>query len=259
MRRGLGVGAARVDTSIDRELDVSALVRELRDIYHGSGIDLMLRIGGLILERLYGGDVAKWQSRRRKDVSFRKLEKHPDLPFKAAMLSRAVSIYVLSQRRPDLCRLENVSQTHLQEVLPLSPDLQDRLLRRVVEEKWSVRRLRKEVADTLPAPATRGGRHRVPSLSRQLRLLQGIADGRLLVVHASNVATLRLREAQELLEVARRLCHQAEEAARVLTAHLESIDATCAEVVPAPTRTGHVSVLSSPDAWSSKRLLPTNH
>src|SRR4051812_38492829 len=71
------------------DADVAQLVSELRDLYHASGTELMIRVGELILERLYGGDVTLWQSRRRKDVSFRKLQDHPDLPFRASMLSRS--------------------------------------------------------------------------------------------------------------------------------------------------------------------------
>src|SRR5258706_11994393 len=134
-RRGLA-SVALVSARVGVEPDIGELVRELRALYYGSGIELMLRIGELILERLYGGDVMLWHSRRKKDVSFRRLERHPDLPFKASMLSRAVSIYVLSRRRTDLIQLKNVSQTHLQEVLNLEPQLQDRLLSRVEEEKW---------------------------------------------------------------------------------------------------------------------------
>src|SRR5215471_7499916 len=119
-RRGLAT--VTISSRLDEQPDIGALVRELRALYYGSGIELMLRVGELILERLYGGDVALWQSRSRKDVSFRKLEKHPDLPFKAAMLSRAVSMYVLSRRRTDLSQLENVSPSHLQEILNLEPE-----------------------------------------------------------------------------------------------------------------------------------------
>ena len=50
------------------------------------------------------------------------------------MLSRAVSIYVLSRRRADLLALQNVSQTHLQELLNLDPGLQDDLIARVENE-----------------------------------------------------------------------------------------------------------------------------
>src|SRR5262249_53925328 len=116
-RKGGGVALSPI--SVGAEPDVGALVRELRELYYSSGVGLMLRIGELILERLYGGDVANWRSQRRKDVSFRRLAKHPDLPFKASMLSRAVATYVLSRRRTDLLQLKHVSQAHLQEVLNL--------------------------------------------------------------------------------------------------------------------------------------------
>jgi hypothetical protein len=204
--------------------DIAALVRDLRKLYYVKGIELMLRIGELILERLYEGDVARWKSRCRKDYSFRKLQEHPDLPFKASMLSRAVSMYVLSRRRADLLALQNVSQTHLQEVLNLDPVLQDNLLLRVEQEKWSVQRLRAEVVENLPAISRRAGRPRSPTFSRQLRNLKSIVEGRLLVMDTANVAVLQTREAQELLDTARRLCQQAELVTRVLAAHVATLE-----------------------------------
>ena len=99
------------------------------------------------------------------------------------MLSRAVSVYVLSRRRTDLLQLKNVSQSHLQEVLNLDPDLQDRLLRRVEQEKWSFRRLRDEVLKNVPRTVQRAGRPRTPQLAKQLRYLRAVADGRLLDDH----------------------------------------------------------------------------
>jgi hypothetical protein len=155
------------------------------------------------------------------------------------MLSRAVSIYVLSRRRPDLPRLENVSQTHLQELLNLPAGLQDQLLRRVVEEKWSVRRLRKEVADSMPGVVARARRPRTPRLSKQLRMLTRIVDGCVLTLHPSGVSKLQMDEAQELLHLARLLLAQAEGAARVLTEHLESLVAS--------------------GAWPMQHVLPPKH
>lgn len=203
--------------------DVAALVRDLRKLYYVKGIELMLRVGELILERLYEGDVTKWKSRCRKDFSFRKLQQHPDLPFKASMLSRAVSMYVLSRRRADLLALQNVSQTHLQEVLNLDPGLQDTLLSRVEQEKWSVQRLRAEVVQTLPT-TRRAGRPRSPAFTKHLRHLKNIVEGRLLVMDTASVSVLQTREAHELLDTARRLCQQAELVTRVLAAHLATLE-----------------------------------
>jgi hypothetical protein len=206
------------------EADIGLLVGELRELYYVKGIELMLRIGELILNRLYGGDISRWKSKSRKDFSFRKLQQHPDLPFKASMLSRAVSIYVLSRRRADLLALQNVSQTHLQEVLNLDPELQDELISRVEKEKWSVQRLRAVVIDSLPTTTKRAGRPRSPAFSKQLRNLRSIVEGRLLVMDTANVAVLQFQEAHELLETARRLCQQAEFVTRVLAAHVATLD-----------------------------------
>jgi hypothetical protein len=204
--------------------DIGALVHDLRELYYATGIELMLRIGELILERLYSGDVARWQSRSRKDLSFRKLQSHPELPFKASMLSRAVSMYVLSRRRADLLQLQNVSQTHLQEILNLEPELQDRLIACVETERWSVQRLRAEVAESLPNVTKRAGRPRAPAFSKQLRHLRSIVEGRLLVMDTGAVTALQFPEARELLDTARRLCQQAELVTRVLSAHVATLE-----------------------------------
>jgi hypothetical protein len=234
--------------------DIPALVRELRELYYVKGIELMLRIGELILERLYEGDVARWKSRCRKDYSFRKLQQHPDLPFKASMLSRAVSMYVLSRRRADLLALQNVSQTHLQEVLNLDPALQDTLLSRVEQEKWSVQRLRAEVVESLPAVTRRAGRPRLPPFTKQLRNLKSIVEGRLLVMDTASVSVLQTREAQELLETARRLCQQAEIVTRVLAAHLSTLEKRQGENPPRLDRMARVSEIRGPQVSLTKHV-----
>jgi hypothetical protein len=85
-----------------RQPDVDSLVLDLRRLYVGTGVQLTVDMGRVIIERLFGGDLQRWKSRSRKDVSFRKLETHPDLPFRASVLSRAVAMYMLSRRRGDL-------------------------------------------------------------------------------------------------------------------------------------------------------------
>jgi hypothetical protein len=237
--------------------DIGALVSELRELYYVKGIELMLRIGELILDRLYAGDVTKWKSRGRKDFSFRKLQEYPDLPFKASMLSRAVSIYVLSRRRADLLVLQNVSQTHLQELLNLDPALQDDLIARVENEKWSVQRLRAAVIQSLPPITKRAGRPRSPTFSRQLRNLKNIVEDRLLVMDTANVAVLQFYEAKDLLDTARRLCQQAELVARVLAAHVATLDREQGE--PATTRAKRISDIRTVSVSSTKHtpaLLP---
>jgi hypothetical protein len=253
-RRGISATSSPDLTIAVRQPDIGALVSELRELYYVKGIELMLRIGELILDRLYGGDVTKWKSRGRKDFSFRKLQQYPDLPFKASMLSRAVSIYVLSRRRADLLALQNVSQTHLQELLNLDPSLQDDLIARVENEKWSVQRLRAAVIQSLPPITKRAGRPRSPAFSRQLRNLKNIVEDRLLVMDTANVAVLQFYEAKELLDTARRLCQQAELVARVLAAHVATLDHDQSESIPA-TRSKRISGIAA-SVSSTKHSAP---
>ena len=216
------IGVELALSVVDEAPDLAALVQDLRALYNVTGVELMLRIGEFILERLYGGSVDNWRSRGRKDFSFRKLEQHPELPFKASMLSRAVSIYLLARRRPDVAKLQNVSQTHLQEIINLEPDIQDRLLAQVEQEKWSVQKLRAAVHD-VTGLTRRAGRPRMPAFSRQLRNLRSIVDSRLLVMDTANVTVLELQDAEELLDTARRLCQQAEQVTRILAAHTANL------------------------------------
>jgi hypothetical protein len=253
---GLTREASQGLVNVGLQPDVSALVRDLRNLYYVKGIELMLRVGELILERLYEGDVTKWKSRCRKDFSFRKLQQHPDLPFKASMLSRAVSMYVLSRRRADLLALQNVSQTHLQEVLNLDPALQDILLSRVEQEKWSVQRLRAEVVQTLPTVTKRAGRPRAPAFTKHLRHLKNIVEGRLLVIDTASVSVLQTREAQELLDTARRLCQQAEVVTRVLAAHLSTLERGQSETTPPVGRIAKISEIRASHVSPTKHASP---
>ncbi len=234
--------------------DIGGLVRELRELYYVKGIELMLRVGELILERLYGGNVARWHARYRKDTSFRKLQEHPDLPFKASTLSRAVSMYLLSQRRPDLLQMQNVSQSHLQEVLNLEAELQDYLLGRVEDEGWSVQKLRAEVSDRAVHRSKRRGRTRALAFSKQLRSLKNVVEHRLLLKDTDQLAGLEHREAQALLETARRLCEQVEVVARLLATHVASIERDRADSDASVTTERPVSVVVGPGGASSQHL-----
>jgi hypothetical protein len=207
-----GPRAVTVDSG--RQPDVEELVRDLRQLYCVKGIELMVRIGELIVERIYGGDCAKWRSHGRKNTSFRKLSSHPDLPFHASQLSRAVSIYLLTQRRPELTQFAHVGPSHLQEVLGLEQDEQDRLLRCVEEESWSTRRLREEVRACQPRANRRGGPRKLPSFQRCVQQWSDRVASRALLADLEEVGHLPPETARQLLAVVRTLCQQTESLAR---------------------------------------------
>jgi hypothetical protein len=179
-------------------------------------------MGRLIIERLFRGDLALWRARGRKHVSFRKLEAHPDLPFRASTLSRAVAIYMLSQRRADLMALRHVGPSHLHEIACLGEKDQDRLLQRAEEEKWSIRKLRQEVGRVVTTGDSR--RERAPGFAKWLRRARTDVSARVLTSELECVGRLELDESRELLETTRDLLHQLELLAKALTGRVQEVD-----------------------------------
>ena len=216
--------------------DVDALVRDLRQLYCVKGIELMIRIGELIVERIYAGDCAKWRSHGRKNTSFRKLSSHPDLPFHASQLSRAVSIYLLSQRRPALVQFAHVGPSHLQEILGLEQEEQDRLLRCVEAESWSTRRLREEVRACQPRADRRGGPRKLPSFQRCVQQWSERIESRTLLTDLDAIGHLAPETARSLLASVRTLCQQSEFLARQLVLRVTAVDRASSSPPNVPLR-----------------------
>jgi hypothetical protein len=201
-----------------RHPDVDALVVELRQLYVGAGIGLAVEMGRVIIERLFGGDVARWKYRGRKDISFRKLEKHPSLPFHASTLSRSVAIYMLSRRRADLTGFRHIGPSHLYEIAALPEADQDRLLAWTEAEKWSTRKLRQEVAGiAIRTPRRRGD----PAFAKWLRTARTGLDLRRATLE---IETIDFDEAKDLLDAARGVLQHVEVLARQLGGRIRSLE-----------------------------------
>lgn len=206
--------------------DVDGLVQELRRLHQATGLHLMIRVGALIVDRIYGGDPARWRSHGRKDTSFRKLAAHPDSPFEASTLSRAVGIYLLTRRRPDIARLAHVGPSHLQEILGLDEGTQDRLLERAESDAWSTRRLRDEVR---AAPGNARGRRRlprVPAFQGYAEEFRGRVEARALLTDWDAVDALDGESARTMLVLVRTLCQQGEMLAGRLSARLAALESS---------------------------------
>ena len=205
-----------------RQPDIDALLCELRELYVGTGVRLAIEMGRRIVERIFGGDIARWRSRGRKDVSFRKLEKHPNLPFHASTLWRAVAIYVLSKRRNDLGTIRYLTPSHLNEIVGLSEAEQDRYLEKVQSERWSTRRLRQEIT------ATRGRNHRrphdPPAFSKWVNRIGADVIGRGMPSDIDAIERMGLSESRELLETTRKVLQQLEIVARSLGTHVRDLE-----------------------------------
>jgi hypothetical protein len=202
--------------------NLDSIVWEIRQLYVGAGIGLAVDMGRLIIERLFGGDLHRWRSRGRKDVSFRKLEKHPALPFRASTLSRAVAIYMLSKRRGDLTAFEHVSTSHLHEIAGLEDGEQDQLLAKVESEKWSMRRLRREVAVLKVGRARR--RNRGCTLAPWLHRILDDMEQHGLSSDLHVVDQLGIDPSLELLDMTRSALRQFERLARALGQRIQELD-----------------------------------
>jgi len=123
---------------------VSDVVAKLNHICKAATFDFAMNVGRLIVDNFYSGDLDRWRQRGVKNVSFRKLAKHPALPMSATALYRSVAIYELCKRM-GIETWKHVSTSHIRLVLPLPTQTQARLLRTTEDEGWPVTRLRDEI------------------------------------------------------------------------------------------------------------------
>jgi hypothetical protein len=153
-----------------------ALVRRVVDgvnaIELAHGLDRVRALGRVVVDALFGGDVARFRTEAKAHRSFRALARHDDLLVSASALWYAIAIYEQLHLLPaDLCA--RLSVTHHRRLLGLR-DLTARthLARRAVEGRWSVRRLDDEVGRARHAERDRprGGRPRLTPSERTDRM-----------------------------------------------------------------------------------------
>ncbi|OIP28851.1 MAG: hypothetical protein AUK47_28915 [Deltaproteobacteria bacterium CG2_30_63_29] len=157
---------------------INQTVRDLNDLIDRTGLDVALKVGELLIERFYGGDVALTRDTNpSKHVSIRKLAKHPDLPVKATVLHRHISIYVM-------CKHLGVSPgghlgvSHLREVLGLPEKDQKRLLAKAEEKGWSRRTLEAEAKKVRESLNVGRGRRPLPGFVKGIRGLSKYVEGK---------------------------------------------------------------------------------
>ena len=110
--------------AIDRRCDQSAL-------------EFSLAVGRMIIDGIFGGNLAAWRTRGDRDLSFRKLSRLTQVS--ASRLYRSTAIYEMS------CRMDvrrwGLTVSHLRAVIGLSHTDQHRLLTLARREEWTVRHL----------------------------------------------------------------------------------------------------------------------
>ncbi len=147
---------------------IDALVAELRGLHRAAALDFALRVGRLVLDRLYGGDLDAWRAHGIRDGSFRRLADRLDpmgIPgLSSSSLARAVAILELDAR-VGLAGRPQLVAAHAVAVLGLAPADQERLLGRAEAEDWTAAQLKVEADRVRRASAdpSRTGRRPLPA------------------------------------------------------------------------------------------------
>jgi hypothetical protein len=194
---------------------ISNIVSTLANLIRTSKLEFTLKVGAVVVEQIYGGDLDKLRQRGPKDASFRKLAAHPRLPFSAVTLWRSVAIYELIQRLPGLAKAKHLGVAHLRAVLGLSPLVQERLLRAAEMERWSKDRLEVRAAKYRKNGEGRQGRPPMIPALRCLRRLDRLTSGETSSAAEIDLAELddaRIRDVQKSLERVRAWCSGIERA-----------------------------------------------
>ena len=196
---------------------VDRVVGELNRICKTATFDFAIHVGKLIVDSFYHGDLDAWRYRGSKDVSFRKIATHPDLPMSPSALYRSVAIYEVCARL-GFRRWKHISTSHVRLVLPLRATDQLRLLQAAEHERWPVRALRGEIERSYNNPSTHraglGGRKRRSQLRRTMNSLAKCVDESDSLVGSTDDATdlspETVRSFAEIIQRVQRACNTLE-------------------------------------------------
>ncbi|MEN9580714.1 MAG: hypothetical protein RJA70_3723 [Pseudomonadota bacterium] len=123
--------------------NTEAVIAALRGIVGSHSLGAALEAGEIIFRHVFGGDEYLLRGRGKKCSSFRRLAAHPDLEMSTSSLWRAVAIFELSLRFPELTQYLHVGVAHVSVVLGLPQAEQFVLLREAELRRWTRRKLQK--------------------------------------------------------------------------------------------------------------------
>jgi len=155
------------NAQVDRD-KLDELARRINEASRGAALDLAYSVGELIIQGLYEGSLTAWSRHGTRRRSYQRLAARNDLLLSPSALCRAVGVYALCERHGGRSSWPNLSVSHLQEVLALQSPEQERLLRVAEVERWTVSRLRAEIAKQRP----KSGRGRPRSIVKTVRDLK---------------------------------------------------------------------------------------
>jgi hypothetical protein len=200
---------------------IDDLAEKLSALGKDVSVEQAVKIGRVVVERLYGGDVSAWRGRGPKTHSLRTLSRRSDLPVSSSALYRSIALYELSTRLGGLARWADAGLgiSHLRLVLGLPELDQRRLLDAALNQAWTVAELEREAVATRkrsPTQSKRGGRPRLPRFVKSVNRLRKTAEapdelfGDLDA--AANMSAADLTEIRDMLSTIRVRCSELERA-----------------------------------------------
>jgi hypothetical protein len=168
---------SREDAPISDEL-IHQVADEIRSLHHEATLGFALRLGALIIGKLYGGSFDTWRHRGQKDVSLSKLTELLPEALSVATVYRAVAIYELDYRLGGIATWKHLGVSHVRAVLALPEKDQRRLLDQAENKEWTVVELEKAVAKAKKKLKTESsaGRKPLPMFVKSLHHLKRFAD-----------------------------------------------------------------------------------
>lgn len=196
-----GVFPVAVDTTVE---DATAVVAALKQV-QGHSLQAALEAGEIIFRFVFNSDEQLLRARGRKCSSFRKLSAHQDLRMSSSSLWRAVAIYELSLRFPEIADYVHTGVGHISVVLGLPPADQFALLRTTETERWTRRKLQKVVTQ-MRIDRREAGQLPQGKLVDRLSGLAVLANDIDADNHIDYLSHLEARQALDLLGRVRELC-----------------------------------------------------
>lgn len=182
LHRGVNAAASApaprgvIDGSDVEDDAVERVVSHLKRVCRNTSLEFALHVGSVIIHYFYGGNTETWRARGPKATSFRRLAEHPELPMSPGALYRCVALFELCDRLDAPSRWRNLGASHLRTVLGLPSELQEKILTRANNDRWTVEALDSEVRKHKEVRKSRGGRKTQPALVDGLNKLQQCID-----------------------------------------------------------------------------------
>jgi hypothetical protein len=175
---------------------LDSLVMEIATIRPRAALQTMLEVGRIVVDRLFDGNIEAMRNSRGPGRTLRKLAGHPHLPLSPVALWRALGIYQLAARFPELLSAPQLTASHFRAVLGLPPETQYALLRTADRESMTTAELERRVT-THRARYRRATSHKAAfdRLMRELRRVGVELDRHESLDLASDAAASDIEEA----------------------------------------------------------------